>query len=409
MPNYRYQIKTPKGDVTTGTLTADNALAAAQVLRSQGNVVMQLAPIGGVTQAQLGEKLKQLLNWSSGPSDKDVLNFTTQLAVMVRAGISLRAALEGISEQTENPKFRHILLQIKADVESGKPFSDALAKHPKLFGPLYVNMVRASEMSGSFSQMLERVAAYLTQQIETKRMVVGAMIYPVIIGVMAVAVSIFLLTFVLPKFAAVFEGKEAALPKPTIVLMALSAFMVDWWWAVVIGMMLGILGLFFLTKTEKGGSCFDMLKLRIPVFKRMFKALYISRSLHTMGELVNAGVPMLDTIAITGEISGNRLFKQLWRTVYNSVKQGKKIVAPMNKGSLLPKPVVQMISAGEESGKLGEVLDEVSSFYSKQLRDAIKAVTGMIEPIMIIVMGGIVGFIAMAIILPIFKLSSMVK
>jgi type IV pilus assembly protein PilC len=185
--------------------------------------------------------------------------------------------------------------------------------------------------------------------------------------------------------------------------------MVQWWWLVVMGLLGGVTVFILLIRTEVGGLWFDRVKLRFPIFKRMFKALYISRSLHTMGELVNAGVPMLDTLAITGDISGNRLFRKLWRSVYASVKTGKKIAQPLQKSPLLPKSVVQMISAGEESGKLGEVLDQVSTFYSKQLRDAIKTCTSMIEPIMIMFMGGVVGFIAMAIILPIFKLSTLVK
>lgn len=389
-------------------MSSENVLAAAQQLRAQGNTVLQLTPINTHAGKSFSEKLKAL-NYSSGPNQRDILNFTTQLAVMIRAGISIRAALEGIAEQVENQKFRDILLAIKQDVESGKQFSEALARYPRLFGPLYVNMVRASEMSGSFSQMLERIASYVGQQIETRNMVLGAMIYPTAIGSMAVGVTIFLLTFVLPKFAAVFAGKEAAMPWPTIFLMNLSTFMVDWWWLVVIGIVGIFVAMFMFTRTELGGWWWDASKLRVPIFKRMFRALYISRSLHTMGELVNAGVPMLDTLSITGEISGNRLFKRLWRSVYSSVKQGKKIAQPLQKTPLLPTAVVQMISAGEESGKLGEVLDEVSSFYAKQLREVIKTVTSMIEPIMIVVMGSVVGFIAMAIILPIFKLSTLVK
>lgn len=407
MPNYRYQMKTPGGQVSVGVLAAENAMAAASALRAQGNQVMQLVPVAH-TQKSLQDRLK-MLNQGTGPSQRDVLGFTSQLAVMIRAGISLRAAIEGIAEQTDNVRFRAILMQIKQDVESGKQFSEALQKHPKLFGPLYVNMVRASEMSGSFSQMLDRVAAYLAQQIETRAMVIGAMIYPGVIATLAVAVTIFLLTFVLPKFAAVFAGKEAALPWPTMFLMALSAFMVEWWYVVVMGLIAGVVGFVMFVKTDVGGWWWDRMLLTIPIFKKMFRALYISRSLHTMGELVNAGVPMLDTIAITGDISGNRLFKKMWRAVYGSVKTGKKIAQPLFKSALLPKSVVQMISAGEESGKLGEVLDEVSTFYTKQLRETIKTVTSMIEPIMIMLMGGIVGFIAMAIILPIFKLSTLVK
>ncbi len=407
MPQYRYQTRDTAGQLSAGVVTADNALSAAQLLRGKGHQILQLAPVGGNAQS-LAQRLKAL-NYTSGPSQRDVLNFTSQLAVMIRAGISLRAALDGIADQQQNIKFKQILNEIKQDVESGKQFSEALSKHPKLFGPLYVNMVRASEMSGSFSQMLDRIAAYLAQQIETRQMVIGAMIYPAVIGGMAVAVTIFLLTFVLPRFAAVFSGKESALPWPTKFLMSLSAFMVDWWWAVVLVLVGAVIGLVLFIKTEVGSRWFDRLKLRTPIFQKMFRALYISRSLHTMGELVNAGVPMLDTIMITADISGNFFFRRMWHAVYGSVKQGKKIVQPLQKTTLLPKSVVQMMGAGEESGKLGEVLDEVSDFYSKQLREVIKTVTSMIEPIMIIVMGGVVGFIAMAIILPIFKLSTLVK
>lgn len=406
MPEYQYQMRNANGQTAVGVLSAESAVAAAQVLRSQGNQVLQLTPVSKSIKT-FRERFKAL-NQSSGPSARDILNFTTQLAVMIRAGISIRAAIEGIAEQTENPRFQKLLLQIKSDVESGKQFSEALAKHPKQFGPLYVNMVRASEMSGSFSKMLDRIASYLAQQIETRAMVVGAMIYPIVIGSLAIGVTIFLLTFVLPKFAGVFAGKESALPWPTIFLMGLSEFMVEWWWVIVLGLMGMALGFYMTLRTDVGSRWFDKVKLTFPIFKKMFRALYISRSMQTMGELINAGVPMLDTLTITGDVSGNWFFKRLWRSVYQSVKEGKKIAHPLQKGTLLPKAVVQMISAGEESGKLGEVLDEVSSFYARQLKEVIKTVTSMIEPIMIILMGSIVGFIAMAIILPIFKLSTLV-
>jgi len=407
MPQYRYETRTSAGQPANGTIAADNALAAAQVLRAQGHQILQLQPVGAGA-ASLGEKLKAL-NYTSGPNQRDVLDFTQQLAVMIRAGISLRAALEGISEQVPNAKFKAMLIQIKEDVESGKQFSEALRKHPKTFDPLYINMVRASEMSGSFSHMLDRIAAYLAQAIETRSMVVGAMIYPVVIAVMAIGVTVFLLTFVLPRFEAVFAGKEAAMPWPTVFLMGLSAFMVQWWWAVLLASVTVLVGFLVFIRTDVGGWWWDRMKLSAPIFNSMFRALYINRSLHTMGELVNAGVPMLDTLIITGDITGNRLYKRMWRLVYASVKQGKKIVAPMHQDNLLPKGVIQMIGAGEESGKLGEVLDEISDYYAKQLREVIRRVTAMIEPLMIVLMGGIVGFVAMAIILPIFKLSTMVK
>lgn len=406
MTHFRYQLDTGGGRVSAGVISATDANAAAALLRGKGRV-MSLNPVSAGHKTFM-DKLKAM-NQTAGPTQKDILNFTTQLAVMIRAGISIRAAIEGIAEQVENVKFRQILESIKEDVESGKSFSEALTRHPKHFNPLYVNMVRASEMSGSFARMLDRIAAYLAQQIETRSMVRGAMIYPVTIAVMAVGVTIFLLTFVLPKFGNVFKGKEDVLPWPTIFLMNLSAFMVQYWWIVVGGLAIVMGVSYYFAKTEAGARWFDQFKLKAPLFQKMFRALYISRSLHTMGELVNAGVPMLDTLGITGEISGNHYYRGLWKKVHGSVKEGKKISFELMKTPLLPRSVVQMVSAGEESGKLGEVLDEISTFYAKKLREAIKTVTGMIEPIMIVIMGSIVGFIAMAIILPIFKMSSLVK
>jgi type IV pilus assembly protein PilC len=407
MPHYRFQVRQPGGQLSAGVLAAESAAAAAERLRGQGGHVLQVTPV-----REGGRDLAgwvALLNWSSGPSAKDVLDFTTQLAVMIRAGISIRAALEGIAEQVTNPGFRKVLQQIRGDVEAGKQFSEAIARYPKLFSPLYVNMVRASEMSGSFAKMLDRIAAYLAQEIETRKMVIGASIYPGIIATMAISVTVFLLTFVLPRFAGVFKGKEDALPAPTRFLMGLSGFMVEWWWAIAIGAVAGVTGFLIFIRTELGSFWWDRFKLTVPVVGRMFRALYISRSLHTMGELLNAGVPMLDTIAITGDISGNRLYKRMWRGVYGAVKQGKKVQSQLSRSRLLPRSVVQMIAAGEESGKLGEVLDEISAYYAKALRDAIKAVTSLIEPVMIVLMGGVVGFIAMAIILPIFKMSNLVS
>jgi len=406
MPQYRFQARLASGQVQAGLLAADNAATAAATLRSQGHHVLSLVPVQSAS-SQIGRRLKAL-NYSSGPSQKDILDFTTQLAVMIRAGIALRAALEGIAEQSSNARFKKILIAIKTDVESGKQFSEAIQRYPKLFGPLYVNMVRASEMSGSFAKMLDRIAAYIGQQLETRKMVIGASIYPGIIATMAISVTVFLLTFVLPRFAGVFKGKEEVIPWPTKFLMSASDWMVSYWWMLLIAAVALITGFLLFIRTEIGLLWFDKTKLTAPLFKRMFRALYVSRSLHTMGELLNAGVPMLDTLAITGDISGNLLYKKLWRNVYAAVKQGKKVQSQLARSSLLPRSVVQMIGAGEESGRLGEVLEEISAYYQKALRDAIKAVTSMIEPLMIVLMGSVVGFIAMAIILPIFKMSNLV-
>jgi type IV pilus assembly protein PilC len=405
MPTYRYEVRGNNGAVTQGVLAATTLAAASQELRGRGGYIMALAP------ADSGGRSARSIQFSLsfGPSARDVQNFSSQLAVMIRAGISLRTAVEGIAEQIQNPKFKEMLMQIKRDLESGKQFSDALLRYPKVFSPLYVNMVKASELSGGFSKMLDRIANYLSQQIETRSMVIGAMIYPGIIGAMAVGTTIFLLTFVLPRFMVIFKGKEAALPVPTKFLLAISSFMVNYWYVLIFGLAAGIWGFLMLLRTDWGSLWWDKVKLTVPLFKKMFRALYINRSLHTMGQLINAGVPMLDTIAITADITGNALYRRMWRAVYSAIKQGKRISAPLQRSPLLPRAVVQMISAGEESGRLGEVLDEVSEFYARELKTVIKSVTAMIEPLMIVLMGSVVGFIAMSIILPIFKLSQLVK
>ena len=403
MPSYRYESKNASGQVSAGVIAANSLAAASQMIRSRGEYIIALAP------AEEGQKRRDPLSFSFGPGLKDVQNFTAQLAVMIRAGISLRSAIEGISEQTPNPKFKDMLMQIRKDIESGRQFSDALLRYPKTFSPLYINMIKASELSGGFSKMLDRIAIYLDQQIDTRNQVRGAMIYPGIILCMAIGVTIFLLTFVLPRFTSLFAGKEALLPLPTKMLLAMSDFMINYWYIVIALVVASAWGIALMLKTEWGKLAFDKTKLRVPLFRSLFRALYISRSLHTMGQLINAGVPMLDTLAITADISGNILYKRMWRTVYGAVKQGKKIAAPLQRTPLLPKSVIQMISAGEESGKLGEVLDEVSTYYARELRAVIKTVTAMIEPLMIVLMGAIVGFIAMAIILPIFKMSALVQ
>jgi type IV pilus assembly protein PilC len=405
MPEYRYESRDAAGKSKVGHVTAANLQAASETLRARGEKIVEILP------ARATDRLPwyQKVSISFGPSTKDIQAFTSQLSVMLRAGISLRVGIEGIAEQTENPKFKKMLLTMQRDVESGKQFSDALQRYPKKFGSLYINMVKASEMSGGLSKMLDRVSAYLLQQIETAAMVRGAMMYPGIIGTLAVGVTIFLLTWVLPRFMVMFKGKEQHLPLPTKILLNLSEFMTAYWWAILIGLVVMVWGTVYAHSTGPGKYFFDTAKLKIPLFKKMFRALYITRSLHTMGQLINAGVPMLDTISITADISGNVLYKNMWRSVYAAVKQGKKISVPLQQSTLLPRAVIQMISAGEESGKLGEVLDEVSEYYRKELTGVIKTCTAMIEPLMIVVMGSVVGFIAMSIILPIFKMSKLVE
>lgn len=343
-----------------------------------------------------------------GPSRKDILHFTSQLAVMIRAGISLQDALEGIGDQCDNEKFKAVLQDLRARIEEGNSFSQALAEHPQVFTNLYVNMVAAAEASGSLSDMLQKLAEYLDQEAETRSQVKGALVYPVIIAVMAVSVTVFLLVFVLPRFTRIFEGKEHLLPAPTIMLMATSAFLRNWWYLLIPALGAAFWAFHYFIGTPIGRFWWDKTKLRLPLIRTLCRSLYITRSLHTMGVLTRAGVPILNTLSITAHIAGNVLYKDMWLGVYEEVRQGKKIASSLNRSKLMPSSVVQMIRSGEDSGNMAEVLKDISSFYGRELKNVIKAVTSMIEPLMIVVMGVLVGFIAMSIILPIFKMSNLV-
>jgi len=344
-----------------------------------------------------------------GPSTKDIMGFTSQLAVMVRAGISLQDSLESIASQEKNQKFKVVIIDLKNQIEGGQSFSQALAMHPGVFSNIYMNMVAAAEISGSLSEILQKLSEYLKRDVETRSQIKGAMVYPAIIAFMAVTVTIFLLCFVLPKFINIFAGKEHLLPAPTKILMASSAIVRSYWYLLLPGTIAAIGGFWYFINTHTGRQWWDKTKLVLPLIKTLCRNLYISRSLHTMGVLTRSGVPILNTISITAHVTGNLVYKNMWLGVYEDVRQGKKIASSLNQSDLMPGNVVQMIKSGEDSGTMSEVLTDVSEFYSNELKNVIKTVTSMIEPIMIVLMGFQVGFIAMSIMLPIFKMSTLVS
>ncbi len=405
MHAYRYQMKRPNGEVVVGTLHADNQTLAMQQVREMGGSVLDITQVEASDAGQASADRFQIFNRIGA---KDLLAFTTQLGVMSKAGIGLTAALESISEQLKNPRMQTVVRTLKRDVEAGRQFSEAIQRFPGVFSLLYTNMVRASELSGTFGHMLGRIGEYLTQQAQTKRQVTGAMIYPFIIVVMAILTTVFMLTFVLPQFMVLFEGKEEILPLPTKILMAMSASLCRFWYLYVLGAGAAVGGFIYFIRTDTGRKWWDGAKLKIPILRKLCHALYLSRGLRTMGELVNAGVPMLDTIAITAEVSGNVHYARIWHRVHASVRKGQRIAPTLAKSPYIPTSVAQMIAAGEETGSLADILSDVSDFYDDQLKATVKAVTSAIEPLMIVLMGGIVAFIAASILLPIFKMSQLV-
>ncbi|HHH75980.1 MAG TPA: type II secretion system F family protein [Phycisphaerae bacterium] len=402
MPKYKYETRTESGKISSGILIANSLGEATNSAKMLGGYLMNVVEAGEVT---VFDKVKNF-RLEFGPGLKDIYTFTTQLAVMLKAGINIRTAIGDIADQLENQKFKVMVTTVKNDVEAGKPFSEALAQYPKTFPSLFVNMVKAAELSGNLAEMLGRISATLSAQVETRSMVKGAMVYPAILGILAISATVFLLTWVLPKFAGVFKGKEDILPKPTKALLALSGFLRGYYQIILACLVSIVVAFKFAIGTSSGRVYWDRCKLKLPLLRKMFRAMYIARGLQTMGELINAGVPMLDTLQITSEVSGNCVYRDMWLDVKKAVQEGNKIAVPLRANPILPRNVIQMIAAGEESGNLGEVLSEVSDYYQRELKDTIKAVTSMLEPIMIVFMGVVVGFIAMSIILPVFKMSS---
>ncbi len=335
----------------------------------------------------------------------DIIFFTTQLAVMVDTGISLSSALSGLITQEENPSFRNLLQDLRSAVESGQDFSHSLAKYPKQFDKTYVSLVRASEATGSLGKMLGRIAEYLRRQQETVNKVRSALTYPVVMLVMAVGVTIFLLTWVLPQFTPIFTSRGMDLPKATVILMAISETLIGHWYWWLAGLVAAIAGLIYGKRTPQGQEIWDGIKINTPIIGPAVRKVILSRSIRTLGVMVEGGVSMLDAIRLAADVSGNIHYERVWLRVLEQVTAGNEIHTALEDCSLFPPTLRQMIASGEETGKLDQVLSQVSTFYDQQVEIALKTATSVLEPLMIAIMGVVVGGIGMALLLPIFSLS----
>ena len=335
----------------------------------------------------------------------EIIYATSQMAIMVDTGVTLSSALEGIAKEEQNPTLRYVLKQLKNAVEGGEDFSTALARHPKYFDKTYIALVKASEATGTLGEMLDRIAKYLRKEVETRSKVRAAMAYPTVMMVLATAVTIFLLTYVLPKFTPLFSRKGITLPKPTIVMMSISGVLMDYWYFWLAGAAALIIGFFVGKRTEPGRKAWDWVKIHLPIVGPMIRKVVISRSIRTLGTMVGSGVSMLDAIALSAEVSGNVHYEQLWRRVLDEITAGNQINTALAGNPLFPPMLVQMIRSGEETGKLDSVLERVSDYFDQEVETSLKTCTSLIEPIMITVMGFVVGGIGMGLLLPIFSLS----
>ena len=394
MSLFSYQARDPLGNMIQGTLELETREDALARLKRDGMQVIELEEEGG------GLDLMP-----RGVKRSDIIYVTSQLAVMVDTGITLSVALASAADQEKNATLKAVLLDLKSRVESGDDFSSALAAHPKHFDKTYVALIKAAEQTGTLGEMLETVSTYLRSQLETRQKIRASMAYPSVMAVLAVAVTIFLLTYILPKFEPLFTRKGVKLPAPTVVMMTASDALIDYWWAWLAGVIALVIAYLVGRKTDEGRKVIDWIKLNTPIFGPMFRKVTISRCVRTLGTMVSSGVSMLDAIKLTAEVSGNIYYERMWQRVLDEITQGNRIVDALKGETLLPATLVQMIGAGEETGKLDHVLAKVSTYYDKEVESSLKATTSMIEPLMICAMGFIVGGIALGLLMPIFQLS----
>lgn len=404
MPQYTYTARDANGSPTNGTMNAASVTEVTQILRREGKYLTSVQADGGEGAAS-PESAGAVPKYGIKISRGDVIQLSNQLAIMVETGVTLSEALECISQQTEKPKVKELVDDVLRSVHSGVDLSIALARHERSFPRLYVALIRASEKSGMMGKLLGRATAYMRDEQETLRRVKGALIYPTIMLLFAVSTTIFLLAFVLPKFTAIYASKAAALPTPTKVLMAISNFLVNHSIALPIGTIAVVAALFAYVRTESGQRILHYLQLHIPLIGPMFRKLHMARSLRMIGTMVGAGVTLTECVQTANDLCGNVYFRELWSDVLEKIQIGRQLWEPLADNPLVPRSIAQMIHSGEKSGKLALVMDQISGFAELELKEQITDLTRYIEPIMIVVMGVIIGGVAMALLLPIFTIS----
>lgn len=404
MPRFSYQVRSQSGQTSAGALAANDLMEASRLLRREGNIILSLrAETGsGPADMTLAQRPRKKVKRD------DVIYFATQLAVMVDTGVPLSEALTAIVDQTDHDGLKAMLQDISDQVNSGVAFSDALAKYPRTFSGLFIALMKASEASGTMGQMLQRVSEYMEDERDTIKKVKGAMTYPMCMLGFCVLVVVALLVFILPRFKEMYSSKGAALPLPTQILISFSDFMVGYWWAILLALAAAAVGGWQFLKTERGQVVLDTVKLRLPLLGSMYRKACLSRSLRTMATMVSTGVSMLEGLAITAQVAGNYHYRKIWMDLAEKVKEGSSVSDQLFGCPYIPRTVAQMVSAGEKTGKLGMVMNRVARFCEDDLKTAIKACTNMIEPVMIIIMGLVVGGIALALLLPVFKISKVV-
>jgi type IV pilus assembly protein PilC len=402
---YAYRVRDRAGQIVQGTLDADNRELVLGKLKEMGYTPVE------VTQ-QKGDTLKteiKIPGFSDRVPLKDVAIFSRQFATMINSGLSLLRSLSILAEQSDNKTLGGMINEVRQDVEKGSSLSVALARHPKAFNRLYIAMVRAGEVGGSLDSVLMRLADTIEKQVELRRKVRSAMTYPAVVAVLVLLIVSAMLLFIIPMFKDLYGQLGGTLPAPTQFLLTLSAFVRKFWWLMFGVEVGGVIAFRRWIANDEGRKKWDRIKLRVPIFGVLVRKTALARFSRTMGSLVRSGVPILESLDIVSETAGNDVVTVAVMDTKEGVKTGEGISSRLENHEVFPPMVTQMIAVGEETGALDEMLDKIAEFYESEVEATVDALTSLIEPLLIVVMGVCVGGMVISLYLPMFKIITLIK
>jgi type IV pilus assembly protein PilC len=394
MSVFVWEGKLANGSIRKGELEAADKAAAAMLLKRQ-----RIVP------TKLKTKPKNIALFDKRIKTKELVVFTRQFSTMISAGLPLVQCLEILSSQQPNPTLKKVLAQIKQDVEGGSTFADALSKHPKVFDSLFVNLVSAGEIGGVLDTVLIRLAVYMEKNEHLKNKIKSAMTYPIIVLCVAFGVVAVLMIFVIPTFQDLFIQFGSALPGPTQFVVDLSRVFRSYWYVMIGLIFLFIIGFRQVRKNKTGRFYTDKLALRLPVFGPLLKKVAVAKFTRTLGTMISSGVPIMDGLDITSKTAGNVIVENAIRAVRSAISEGKSMSEPLEQTGIFPGMVVQMISVGEATGAMDQMLAKIADFYDDEVDVAVEALTSALEPMLMVFLGGIIGFVVVAMYLPIFKMA----
>ena len=405
MPQFKYKARDENGKLIENVTVSDSLVDLRTQLKEKGLYLIEAEDAEKQAGGILDLDLNEFLGKYAKVKLKDMVVFNRQFSALINAGVAMMRALTLMADQADNPKLRMILNEVKSDVEQGVSLSDAFARHPETFDALYVSMIRAGETGGVLDEVLNRIAKFMEDRARLVSQVKAALTYPAIVTVLAMIIFFIMLTFVLPKFSQLFGRLGGELPAYTQFLINISQFLRSAWLLVLI---VAVIGLVFLFKqiyaTDTGRYHIDKISLKLPVFGDLLKKVAIARFTRTFGTLVRSGVPILNSLEIVEESAGNAVLARIVSEVREEVTQGGSISDPLSRSELFPMMVVSMIAIGEETGELDAMLSKIADFYDMEVEAAVNALTSLLEPLMIVVLGGLVGAVIVGMYLPLFKI-----